>query len=102
MEFWEAVKEYFEVSTKLTGMAAGTVEAYRSDFRDFLRYMEARGLKQVEEITTAEINAYLVSLHNRNLKMATVHRRKNALSLLLNFCVQQDWVDSNPVGGPFK
>lgn len=97
MEFWEAVKEYFEINTKLAGMAAGTVEAYRSDFRDFLRFLDVRDKTRVEEITTADVNAYLLSLRKRSLKISTVHRRKNALSSLLGFCVQQGWTDSNPV-----
>lgn len=96
MTFEEAIEAYFEVGVVLRGMAAGTVEAYRCDFRDFSRFLESQGVGEVREITTAVINAYLLRLRKRGLSLSTVHRRKNALSSLLSFCARQGWVDSNP------
>ncbi|ACA59044.1 tyrosine-type recombinase/integrase [Candidatus Desulforudis audaxviator] len=97
MTFEEAIEAYFEVGVVLRGMAAGTVEAYRCDFRDFSRFLESQGVGEVREITTAVVNTYLVGLRKRGLSLSTVHRRKNALSSLLGFCVQQGWVDNNPL-----
>ncbi|MGC7845710.1 tyrosine-type recombinase/integrase [Desulforudis sp. 1088] len=99
MTFEEAIEAYFEVGVVLRGMASGTVEAYRSDFRDFARFLETQAVGKVREITTAVINAYLLRLRKRGLSLSTVHRRKNALSSLLSFCRQQGWADSNPVEG---
>ncbi|MCR4418706.1 MAG: site-specific integrase [Clostridia bacterium] len=93
----KAIEKYFEVAVGLRGMAAGTVEAYRADFRDFLRFASSLGLREVADVTTAHVNEYLLGLRRRGLKLATLHRRRNALSSLFRFAEEQGWVGRNPV-----
>lgn len=97
MTLGEAIKIYFDVCTTLRGMATGTVLAYQSDFRDFLRFASARGLREAKGVTTAHVNDYLLLLRRRGLKLTTLHRRRNALSSLFTFLVEQGWVGKNPV-----
>lgn len=93
----EAIKTYFDVCTSLRGMSAATVQAYECDFRDFLRFASARGLREAKDVTTAHVNDYLLLLRRRGLKLTTLHRRRNALSSLFTFLVMQGWVGKNPV-----
>lgn len=97
MTIREAIEAYFEVAVGLRGMAAGTVQAYGSDFRDFLRFASGAGLHEVEDVSTAHVNEYLLLLRRRGLALTTLHRRRNALSSLFGFAQEQGWVAKNPV-----
>lgn len=87
MLFSDAVEAYFEVSKNLAGMSDGTEQAYRSDFVGFARYLEAQLVRDVASLTTAQVNGWLLEQRKRGLSLTTIHRRKNALSSLLSFCL---------------
>lgn len=63
----------------LTAAADNTVAAYRRDLRDFLRWAEARGLSEPDEVVRRDLRAYLVEVADRPSSPRTVARRVSTL-----------------------
>lgn len=97
MEIREAIEKYLAVAVALQGMAELTVRAYRSDYRSACRFFIARGIGEISGVTTALVTDYFVTLRKNGLNLSTIHRRKNALSSLFAYCVEQGWLAVNPV-----
>lgn len=74
-----------------------TVDAYRSDCRVFLQFLELQGVSPtVESVSRQVLRQYIVSLRTRGLQPATVARRIHSLRSFWNSLWESEYTDSNP------
>ncbi|NSW58639.1 MAG: tyrosine-type recombinase/integrase [Armatimonadetes bacterium] len=74
-----------------------TVEAYQSDGRMFLRFLEELGSgPDVEAVTKHVLRQYVVWLRERGLQPATVARRIHSLRSFWNYLWDCEYTDDNP------
>jgi len=76
-----------------------TIEAYRSDSRLFLRFLEEGGLEaEVEAIAKPVLRQYVVWLRERGLKPSSVARRLHSLRSFWHYLWDSDYTETNPFG----
>ena len=92
----EAVaQEYLDYAHHGRGMSRATTESYGSDFRIFVRYLQARGRPtQVTSILRADIRSFITE---STCAAATKRRRFDALSSLFRYTSEQGYIDHTPV-----
>lgn len=83
-------------------MAGKTMEAYNSDWMDFISFLETReglnisGLK-VSEIDHGLIRRYLVHLNERGLTKSTSARRLAAIKSFFRYLLKKEMILNNPL-----
>ena len=74
-----------------------TVEAYRSDGRVFLGFLDEAGVaREVGAVTKLVLRQYVVWLRERGLQPATVARRIHSLRSFWNYLWDSEYTDENP------
>ena len=74
-----------------------TVDAYRSDLRVFLTFLDEQDLPpEVEAITKLILRQYIVWLRGRGLQPATVARRIHSLRSFWNYLWDAEYTNANP------
>jgi len=74
-----------------------TIEAYKSDGRQFLQSLEEQEVPpEVESITKQVVRQYVVWLRERGLKPSSVARRINSLRSFWNYLWDNDYTKTNP------
>ncbi len=91
------VDEYLSTLAVERGYSSHTIEAYASDLKDFLTFLEPHGIKQFEEITQAHILLYLSDLRRRGFKEETLARRLSSLRGFFAFLALEHGLKENPL-----
>ena len=76
------------------GLSENTLLAYQ---RDLQQWQESQKLLELGELTTFAIEAYLSYLYRQKLSVASVRRKRAALSSFCQFLVAEGVLESNPV-----
>jgi integrase/recombinase XerD len=77
------------------GLAATTIQSYRSDLRKFSSFLK-RSKLQLEDVRTRHIVDYLAELYRMNLDSRTVARHLVSLRHLLRFAVSEGLLKTDP------
>ena len=99
----DAIEEYLAALSSERGLAVNTILAYRRDLVDYWRFLGIEEPRRVDDVSTADVSAYLASLRERALAASTVARRIAAVRGLHRFLVAEDLVGFDPtamVDGP--
>lgn len=91
------------IALKRTG-SADTQDAYRRDLSRFLNYLEENGITSLDEVTVADISAYITKLRSGEiggtpLSNASFDRSLSALKSFYRFACTSLGVKNNPVAG---
>jgi integrase/recombinase XerD len=78
------------------GASPNTIAAYRRDLADYARFLSARGVRGVEEVTRDDITAFVAELRARGLAPSTVERRVAALKGFHRFLVRENVTENHP------
>jgi len=90
------IVEFTDYLATILGRADHTVAAYRRDVRSFFDFIRKnRGIDALEDITRAEVRAYLFSLHGQN-KNTSLARKLSSLRTFFKFMVRQGHLAENP------
>jgi site-specific recombinase XerD len=73
-----------------------TLRTYDSCLRDFIAFLEERGVSSPDAITSSHIRAYLVSLQRQGLRDTTVQNRARVASIFCRFLVEEGLLAANP------
>lgn len=69
------------------GLSANTLQAYGTDLRQFLEWLEERGLRSAAAVDLKTLSAWLEHLRARNLAVTTIARRLAALKMFFRYLV---------------
>ncbi len=79
------------------GYSPLTISAYRCDIKQFAEFLRREGRSlSVEQIQTADIRSYVVSLQARGLQPPTIGRRINCLRSFFKFLWTNEYLACNP------
>ncbi len=79
-------------SREAIACAARTIETYGFELKLFLRFLEARGLTEVGEISVPVVIDYLAWTHNRGVNATTLNAYRMRVCVFLNWCGMMGWV----------
>jgi site-specific recombinase XerD len=83
----------------LTAAAPATVQAYRADLADLLRWAEAAGLTDPTEVDRRALRRYLAHLSERGCAPRTLARRTSTLRRYFGWSVRTGRLTSDPTVG---
>jgi len=69
------------------GMSANTLAAYGTDLRQFLEWLNGRGIRSAASVDLKVLSAWLEHLRGRNLAVTTIARRLVSLKMFFRFLV---------------
>ena len=75
---------------------AGTLQAYRTDLTQCVAFLAERGITDIDNLRTDDVQAYRAWLDERGYATATIARRIVALRAFSAFLVQADILASDP------
>ncbi|MDR7450378.1 MAG: site-specific tyrosine recombinase XerD [Armatimonadota bacterium] len=94
--FGRQVDAYLAYALAEQGLAARTVEAYRSDLDDFARFLRGRGVRDPAEVSRAAVTLYLVHLRRAGRSPAPVRRRAAAIRSFYRYLLREQVVTADP------
>jgi integrase/recombinase XerC len=84
-------KEFYKYLDVEKGAAFNTERAYKSDIEDFIKFIEASA---VEEIDHNTIRAYIVHIY-KDLKKSSLSRKISAIKVFFKFMKKKGYIDEN-------
>ena len=86
---------FIEMMSAEKGASANTLEAYRRDVDDLLRYLAGRRL-DVETATQTDLEDYIAHLSEQGLATASRARKLSSLRHFFKFLLADEVIDENP------
>lgn len=90
------LSEYLEFLEVEKGLSENTIEAYRRDLSDFLRFCETSGIEDINAVRRTELNTYILKLHDENFTAATVVRKIASLRGYFKWLCVNDIIKTDP------
>ncbi len=90
------LSEYLEFLEVEKGLSENTIEAYRRDLSDFLRFCETRGIEDINAVRRTELNTYILKLHDENFTAATIVRKIASLRGYFKWLCANDIIKTDP------
>lgn len=87
--FQDPFDEYVMFLTVERGLSAASIEAYRRDLRDYLGFMHAAGIDDLDSIERDSITDYIEDLQLRAYASSSIERHVAALKGFHRFCVRE-------------
>ena len=91
----DLLQEYLAYLRVERGRSPNTVSAYESDLRDYLRFLEKRGICDIEDVDREAIAAYEADLFGR-YAASSVDRHISAVKGFHRFLVREDLAQHDP------
>ncbi|MCE9575177.1 MAG: tyrosine recombinase XerD [Deltaproteobacteria bacterium] len=98
-----AVDAYLSHVKVERGLAVATVDGYGRDLSRFVRGLDARGRRSVDEITPLDVTEYLVELATGGMAARSRARALVAIRGLVRYLISERWLEADPtelVAGP--
>ena len=97
MQLEPLADEFYSYLTNERGASAKTIQAYRSDLKDFLSFLDDQGSAHDAETVTLQVaRHYLAYLYARGLKPASIRRHIHGLRSMWSYLVDSDYLDRSP------
>ncbi len=78
------------------GLSKNTIDAYSHGLNRFLNYLQAKGRKEVGEISKLDIREFLLSLKKKGLSSKTLARNLVSIRVFLRFLAEESLLSINP------
>ncbi|HBC89166.1 MAG TPA: site-specific tyrosine recombinase XerD [Lentisphaeria bacterium] len=86
----ESVLEHFSgYLTVEKGLSANSVSAYRTDLRDFIRFIKEKGKSDFNDVTRSDIQDFLSDCKTRGLESSSMARRLVSIKMLFRYMFQE-------------
>lgn len=94
---YQVVDEYINFLAVERGISLNTLEAYSRDLNRHIAYIEEREIKDIKDISSDDIVAFLGSLRKSGLVANSVNRTLAALRGFYKYLVLQKLIEENPI-----
>ncbi len=92
----QAVALFEIVGMPARNLAARTRGEYTNDLHDLVRFLDARAVRSVGEVTLPQLEAYLADLDRRGHKPSTRNRKTHTIKTFFSFLDRQGLLQGNP------
>ncbi|MGL5042759.1 MAG: site-specific tyrosine recombinase XerD [Culicoidibacterales bacterium] len=96
MKFVEVEELFLQYITVIKGLAKNTVSSYRQDLKQYFSYLEEHKIMEIEDISMAENEAFLVYFSLAGHGPRSVARFIATMHTLYRFLMSEKLVDYNP------
>ena len=93
---WDAVASFLTYLSLEKGVVKNTVDAYQCDMADFINFCERQKIPSWNDVSSADITAYLAELYDINIASTTVNRRLSAFRGFFAYMCREGFCDSDP------
>lgn len=87
---------YIDYLKKEKKVSENTADAYERDIKYFERFLSARGVKNPEEATGADVTAFLTALKDNGRSDSTINRRVSSVRSYYKFLMSKGAITVNP------
>ncbi len=94
---YQVVDEYINFLAVERGVSLNTLEAYSRDLNRYIAYIEEREIKDIKDISSDDVVAFLGSLRKSGLVANSVNRTLAALRGFYKYLVLQKLIEENPI-----
>ncbi len=94
--FVQSRQEVLDVLAVERGLSANTVQAYRRDLEDHLRFLVTSGLSHLRQVEEVHLLLYLGTLRRAGLAPASVMRRLSAVRAFYRHLVREEVLRADP------
>ena len=91
----ERVLADFILDCEAGGLSENTVRLYRRNIRQFIEYCP----KAINDVTSADVSAFLAHLRRKGLRPHTVHQRYRTLRTFFRWARRHGYIDHDPMEG---
>jgi integrase/recombinase XerD len=92
----ELLDDYLHYCAAECGLSPNTLDAYRRDLEDFLRFMRASDAASLGRLTASELVEYVDACRRRGLSAVSVWRRLVSVRMFYRFLVAEGHVANDP------
>lgn len=97
MQLEPLAEEFFAYLTNERGASLKTIQAYRSDLKDLLLFLDEQGISHDAEAVTLQIaRGYLAHMYAKGLKPASVRRHIHGFRSFWSYMVDSEYLDRSP------
>ena len=93
--FKQLLKEYAYELKASQELSKQSIEAYLSDLKHYIDYLDFKEIKDPQEIDKPLIQNYLMTLRKKHLSASTISRRLSALKKFHQYMLEEKLVDDN-------
>lgn len=86
----------FEDKLKEDNKSIYTVIAYTKDIEQFLDFCEDIRKKELDEIESSDIEAFIENLKKKGYTLKSISRKLNSIKTFFRFCIEQSHIKENP------
>ena len=91
------LRSFFNYLFVEKGLSKNTVEAYRNDLNEYLKWINLKQISDYKLITEHQINDFIASLFKKNLKSTSVNRKISSLKAFYLFLVRKKKIQTTPL-----
>ena len=91
------LRSFFNYLFVEKGLSKNTVEAYRNDLNEYLKWINLQQISDYKLITEPQINDFIASLFKKNLKSTSVNRKISSLKAFYLFLVRKKKIQTTPL-----
>ncbi len=91
------VRPFLQYLQAECGMSVNTVQAYQTDLKQFVAWLQIEGVTSVREVDLKVLSRFLQELHQRNLASTTVARRLVAIKMFFRYLVLEGVLEETRV-----
>lgn len=92
----QILAEYLEFLEVEKGLSENTLEAYRRDLSAFLEFCASRDVASLKDVRRADINSYVLKLHDKNYTTTSVMRKIASLRGFFKWMCANNICTNNP------
>jgi integrase/recombinase XerD len=92
----QAIREFLVHLSIERGSSINTLDAYSRDLERYLGFLTDRGVTRADDVSRADVTAYVASLRGSGLSAATVQRKVSSLKSFHRFLVRDGVTENHP------
>lgn len=93
----EIVESFLNYLIVECGLSDNTIKGYKSDLRNFSRYLENRGIEQFRNIRASMLIGYIENEKERGLTENSISRSLVTIKMLHKFMIMEGKISQNPM-----
>jgi integrase/recombinase XerD len=93
----EEAYDAFLIDRRASNYTPRTLKTYRERLREFIKWLDGRGVQHIEQIRATHIRAYLLHLQELRKSPWTVHGQAQVIKTFCRWLVADEWLEKNPM-----
>ena len=93
-----ALPDFITYLVKEKNASKSTVSSYCRDMEKMFRFLDEKGIEQIEDITSTNLNSYILYLEKEGFSAATVSRSVASMKAFFHYAFGKKILDEDPSG----